>query len=863
MKKIFALAAVVMLCVTADAQYTWSNPQPAGYSNTAITFTDAKNGFLFNYNGELYKTSDTGNTWQLQHRFPLTNIFKLKDSTGIIAGGRGRIYISSDQGATWQISRFDSTMGIDFVDIVHRDTIFLTASETGTWRKLYRSDNRGATWQLMNQTFHLLPFNLDFVTSKIGFGAAGALGIHKTTDGGVTWNLVYSINTSTGINSMQFADTLRGYAHRGLYGMLKTTDGGISWTSSTGANEEVITINIVNNLVAYAGGRDGCAYKTVDGGDTWNWIGADGLRDAQYILAQHFFNETTGFMTGHRGRILKTTDGGASWKTLSPTHINFTAISMVTNNTGYATNWNNVYKTTDAGNSWQKLPLAVGVEYGDYTWFSSCIFFNADTGILAATNGNTPRLYRTVNGGQSFDTIRIISQYGPDAIAGINFINASTGFATINWFSNQNLVFKTTNGGSNWQQISDVADCPTHLQFLNEQTGYGIKYSQVVKSADSGKTWRIVHTDNEGRQIRSLWFINAQKGFMAGNNAMLKMTADSGRTWTNIVFDNFYEDFLSVRFFGDKVGYLTSTEGAYFKSIDGGITWRKVGYIAHHDCPAISFTGDSTVYIAGMYGTIVKAPIPEFAIDSLQVNIASACQAGFSAKVTAELSTVDSTWFEYGIKNFDHSVAAAPGKVTNGTINVAIPSQQILAGSAYRVRVKALFRGKYYYSDEKVFFTDSLRTPTITVNNYTLTSSADFGNYWFRNDTLIPGAIQKTYTANRGGSYKVRVGNIDCPESFSAAVVLNITGIIDPVLNAELHIYPNPIDGQINIYNQKLHNLGISVKNLAGQQVMYLHNTRQQFITMPAGKLSPGTYLVHITDLQTKKMVTRKVVKVQ
>jgi hypothetical protein len=71
------------------------------------------------------------------------------------------------------------------------------------------------------------------------------------------------------------------------------------------------------------------------------------------------------------------------------------------------------------------------------------------------------------------------------------------------------------------------------------------------------------------------------------------------------------------------------------------------------------------------------------------------------------------------------------------------------------------------------------------------------------------------------------------------------------------------VNDDINIYNEKHYSLSISVRDLTGQQVIYRNNTRDQLIMLPAARLSPGIYLLHITDLQTRKMITQKLVKAQ
>ena len=862
MRNIVLLLLVLVFSVAAQAQWKWLSPRPSGYHNTKITFTDVKHGFLFNSNGDLFETVDTGNTWKLQQRFPNTTVFDLKDSTGLIGGFPGVIYISEDNGQSWQRKDIDSVTAIVWIDIINRDTIFLH----GANNRLYRSVTRGKSWELMSSTFYFRPQVMDFVSAQTGFAVIPASNLYKTVDGGRTWNLINQSSYSVQCTAIKFADSLHGYAYRETDTILRTSDGGKTWTAGMHAPERVYDIFIINAKIAFAVGELGVIYKTVDGGATWtSSVSSDRVRNG--LNSVYFINENTGFAAGNWGTVLKTRNGGVSWQEYSDTYYaDLSALSMTSPATGYAMSRNNLYRTTDSGNTWQPLPLTVGANYTRPSGLNNCHFFNADTGLV--TSYDYVRIYRTENGGQSFDTIKPF-QYDEDAILGMNFINASQGWCTLrSSMGGQYKVYKTQDGGRKWNEISSASNGPKKIYFVNEAVGYGAQYGGIVQTLDSGKTWSLKHMDYDNA-YNSIWFINAKKGFAAGEHHMLKMTSDSGRTWTSITINDFYDDYTDLRFFSDSIGYVTGYGGGIFKTIDGGLTWKRRAlppFYDYHSYQTISFTSDSSVYIAGSAGSILKSSMVEVVADSLQAKNSTACTTVLSAKITADLCLVDSIWFQYGVNQFNQSVAASPTTVINGAITLTAPVQNLTANTAYRVRVKVFYRGKNYYSDEMVFKTGAIIIPAITVNNYVLTSSIDTGNQWFRNDTLIPGAINKQYLAKISGSYKVRVLNGHCPAGFSQPVQITIaqppvTGVIDPVMYAELNVYPNPVIDHVNIYNEKQYRLTISVTEITGQQVIYLNNTRDQLITLPAGRLSRGIYLLHITDLQTRKMITRKLVK--
>ncbi len=58
-----------------------------------------------------------------------------------------------------------------------------------------------------------------------------------------------------------------------------------------------------------------------------------------------------------------------------------------------------------------------------------------------------------------------------------------------------------------------------------------------------------------------------------------------------------------------------------------------------------------------------------------------------------------------------------------------------------------------------------------------LTSSSDTGNYWYRDNVLIPGENNQTLTANVSGDYTVQVMVDQCSSQYSDAVLVNVTSV--------------------------------------------------------------------------------------
>jgi len=95
--------------------------------------------------------------------------------------------------------------------------------------------------------------------------------------------------------------------------LLRSRDQGQSWqASSLGEDALLSQIHFFDAEVGVAAAEFGLFFKTTDGGETWDMIGAIGAE--LYPLALHFRDEQQGWVGGLNGVIMHTADGGESWQ---------------------------------------------------------------------------------------------------------------------------------------------------------------------------------------------------------------------------------------------------------------------------------------------------------------------------------------------------------------------------------------------------------------------------------------------------------------------------------------------------------------------------------------------------------------------
>ena len=136
----------------------------------------------------------------------------------------------------------------------------------------------------------------------------------------------------------------------------------------------------------------------------------------------------------------------------------------------------------------------------------------------------------------------------------------------------------------------------------------------------------------------------------------------------------------------------------------------------------------------------------------------------------------------------------------------------------------------------------------ISVQNDSLFSGTWFNIQWFRNDTLIPGAIHQLYIVpipvTYYQCYNVRSQNNYHCYSFSDTLCFNPVGIPEYANDKEFHIYPNPATNHFEIVYDVNSNSEMEIFNSLGMKVFSAALHGQLSIDCTA--FPSGIYFVNI-----------------
>ncbi len=850
LKKIFVFFLLILFCKDSFSQWKWLNPLPSGYPNTKIKFINNSTGFIFNTHGDLFKTSDRGVTWNMVDNFPGTTCMDIADSTGVVAGYSGQVYISNDNGISWKSANTGTNNEIKLISIVSRDTIFLSADNG----KIYKTTDRGKTWKTVSPGGSSIE-SFTFFNSEIGYAGSGA-SILKTTNGGDTWQTVNTVNYfPSNILAMQFLDKDTGFAFRQWDDILITYDGGVTWKASTATfGFTMNSIHFFNARTGYMGGDDGVMYKTIDSGKTWQAVtNLNAYGDVNDITSMYFFSEDSGFVVGGVGRIQKTTDGGKTWSEYATTYHNFTGMSFGNDSTGYACTSDQVYKTIDQGKTWQLLDLTSGFPHGNYGGFQKVHFIDADTGFVTSKFV----IHRTFDGGKTWDEVSP-NIHGFDNVYDLQFINKLTGYMATIYSGAQATILKTKDGGLTWNiewYSNYQGEVFTKIFYLNEAKGFAIRYDKLYMTVDSSKTWNRVFTTGNPDWLTSMWFVNAQEGFLTGEQGLLYQTDDGGQTWKQAPYiDSYPSDYDWVKFLNENVGYLY--DGNIFKTYDGGASWHKDGDAANGLLASIEFVGDSTAIVYGGQGNILSSTVKGAGVDSLQLVSNTGCSATVSAIIYAAFTEIDSAGFELTNNANGNmiSVPASPAFIKNGSVK-CVGRFNDLKINSYSVRLKYWYNNQWQYSNSLSFNGTAYFTPYVRLDSANvLVSSSALGNQWYFNGNPIPGAQMQQYIPKKTGKYSAMVSQGGCNSGMSYPV--NFVAE-----NLGIQSYPNPCHNYLYLFETQNRLLRYEIVNIYGTSMAtgsLVNNSNR----INVSNLKPGEYFIRLTDKKTNEKTTITFIKI-
>ncbi|WP_080419153.1 WD40/YVTN/BNR-like repeat-containing protein [Burkholderia ubonensis] len=228
--------------------------------------------------------------------------------SGWIGGESGALIHSTDGGLTWtiQIASGNAIRSISAVDDNH---VWALDSQ----RNVLSSSDAGATWQPMATGSSSTLVAIKFADQRHGWAVGPSENIWATADGGQSWALQHSNTSNPALNAIDATDVNDAFAVSDNGSILRTNNGGQSWDLAFRASGTALKgISFGGVSTGFAVGRGAIQiYKTTDSGSTWTAVTSP---TSEALLAVKFVTPSIGWVVSESGRIFRTDDSGGSWR---------------------------------------------------------------------------------------------------------------------------------------------------------------------------------------------------------------------------------------------------------------------------------------------------------------------------------------------------------------------------------------------------------------------------------------------------------------------------------------------------------------------------------------------------------------------
>jgi photosystem II stability/assembly factor-like uncharacterized protein len=850
-----------LIARTSDGGVTWEEVlQKFEIRFYDVLYQEGGAAVAVGESGTIYVTSDGGKSWQKKEsstQSSLRRLAKLGPTTLFAAGEDGALITSQDSGETWQDVNSGTSLQLNDITFAN-DSIGFIAADGGT---ILKSVDKGTSWMASTLTQSNALYGIAFSNELIGY-AVGENGIFlKTIDGGTTWATLKSPTTNTlrrvAINPLDIRSVT---AVGDLATVVRTANSGTSFSrpnlgSGNTRNLRGIVFNPENNLAATVG-QDGYLTTSANGGANWQQK-LGGIRNN--FTSIDFKNLNSGFVAGENGAFYQTSNGATTltYRPI-PESILIPSINFWNTATGYTgAAEGKIYRTTNGGRNWAPVFTPENRDVSGFYLFSTGILYIA---------GSQGYIASSFNSGDLWSEPKVTNT--TENLKDLMFFDYQIGFAIgekghITW----------SNGGSVWEPQTKLTD-----EDLNDLVKVDSTRAVVVgnggiilKTEDKARTWTIVESGTS-KNLHSVDFFGLEYGFIAGEEGLALVTSDGGDTWKPINMATM-RDLNAVSAGSDQKAYFAGEDGTILTylctppvgglgditgdselclssttysvpglpesnsdivwRVDGGeilsgqgtveveVKWTKSGRNAimvsrSNLCGTgetsalevnVGFLPPSNVSISGD-GVVCQGPPFTYSLPKTEDVTYTWSVSGGTIDKGQGTHEVEITWNENGTKELSVILGNRCGRTQSFLKTVAVNST-----AAAPVEISGEARtglGEQIYSVE-----------TLEGLNYRWSISDGGGKVISGQGT---GSIVVLW--EKEGDFEISVeAQNECGYSpeISLAVNVNIITAIEPSIDPELKIYPNPSQGSLTISSEALDSwTSIEVVTSMGQAIMQL-----------------------------------------
>jgi hypothetical protein len=444
--------------------------------------------------------------------------------------------------------------------------------------RVWRTDDNGASWTHLGNgmtdpnAFTLLAVPNASGGNDIFAGTNG--GVFRSTNNGASWSPINNGLTNLSIYALASGPDGSGgtnlYAGTGTFGgqVFRSTDNGASWTpTSSGlpvgqASVSALTTTVSGTVLAGTGNG---IYRSTNFGASWTRV----LDRNGFSFAKH----GTTLYAGTSSGVWRSTNDGVSWTAIN-SGMGFTwvyAVAAIPNGSGVTlfASAGGVLRSTDNGATW--VPVNNGLTNIGVYALTTTPNAGGGTDLYAGTGEG---IFRTSNNGDNWTNVSFIYS----SPQGLEVTPSSAILA-----GTESDVFRSTDGGATWTDTQ--VNAPTLDFTVNPDGTNGVSLFAggatvgILKSTNDGATWVGANNDIDDIEVNSLGTVPNGSGgtnVIAGTYSGISISTNDGGSWQKVEPQAMPLDFV-VTPNGSGYNIFGGGFGGVWRSTNGGLTWTAAG----------------------------------------------------------------------------------------------------------------------------------------------------------------------------------------------------------------------------------------------------------------------------------------------
>ena len=555
--------------------------------------------FLSSLGDGIYKSQDGGSSWlKVNDGLENLNIDLLAISTHnqdlvLAAGQDNKLYRTENGGVSWAPVLANKRKITSIAFVQEQEDLLFVGDDKGD---IYLSKDRGNVWQpILNiereGSIRAIAVSPRFSEDQTLFIGTEKGSIFRSIDGGKSFVRIDISHAHPGITSIVVAPSSQNnwslFVVTEYDSVFYSDNGGTSWQNYNQGltddpqahklgrpyfSELQISPAFTQDRTLFLAGYNGL-FKSTNGGQQWKELDTLSAKTIVALdVSPDYANDSTLAIGTYIWGSHLSKDKGARWQAANKGLEEFqrikkrTGISRIfemvfspnyaSDKTLFATTWYGLFKSTNRGAKWESRYWKE-IQPKEQPWWSTLSqgvttvvspdFTEDNTIYLGTMDGH---ILKSMDRGKSFALVSKLPQSVNSLVISPDFASDRTLYAGL-----PNQVYKSVNGGSDWQVTSQ-----------------GIIWLEGLEEKKSA-TVRLAISPNY--QVDKTLFVGTAGGVFT--------TANKGKSWQQLVNTGYGDDSyiegiaLSPDFKSDSTLMVSVRGRGLFKSIDGGKTFTEVG----------------------------------------------------------------------------------------------------------------------------------------------------------------------------------------------------------------------------------------------------------------------------------------------